>query len=341
MNATAQTLEYLELVNHYPSPHNGQPMRLKQIGDGKFELFFMRSRGLQSSDISYIFSFTSMGVFVEHMRLAARALGHDFAFTPSLPKAAAIHGDGLIRVGICKLGWNVGLPDDNLRSVLHSRRTSRKKYTRGVDAATTKLLTDAAAQAAMQLVPLDKTQARQAIWLNQRAVFDDMFDEPVRRELDRWLRYSQSEKLAKRDGLAYDCMEINGRLMKYIVHHPGFLRAPGIAWLLKRYYLRTMTDESSIFYMTAPFASEQQAFIVGTVIMQLWALVAQSGYYLHPFGTVMSNHAAHQDFLRLVSIIDESRAGKYLVFIFRAGVSQPPVASARLPVIEHLLMESA
>ena len=183
-----------------------------------------------------------------------------------------------------------------------------------------------------------RAQARQAVWLNQRAVFDDMFDEPVRRELDHWLRYTKQEKESHKDGLSYDCMELSGKLMKRIVARPGILRMPVISRVIKQYYLRTMSDSSDVFYMMAPFATGKQAFIIGTVIMRIWKTVSEAGCYLHPFGTIMSNHAAHKDFLELAGVDDESRTKRYLVFIYRCGKSERPVRSLRLPYKEHLLM---
>jgi hypothetical protein len=256
-----------------------------------------------------------------------------------LPEERTLKGNGIVRFARCALVWNTREKDDRLRDTLLFRQTSRKKYDQAPDDALVRRLVSIATTSHVRLVKLTAAQAKQAIWLNQRAVFDDMFDEPVRRELDHWLRYSSVEKEAKRDGLSYDCMELNGRLMKYSVTHPRILRAPGIAPVVKRYYLRTMADKSSIFYMLAPFGNEQEAFDVGVTIMKLWKEVAAAGNYLHPFGTIMSNQAAHRDFLRLVRVTKESRDNSYLVFIFRCGMSERPAPSLRLPCYQHLIME--
>ncbi len=331
--------EFLELINRYPSPHNGQPIRLKQTSNEAFELYFDKSRGLQAADISFIFSFVSMGVFVEHMRLCAQALGHGFIYTSLLPSEKELHGNGTILFARCRVDWNGAKKDMRLQQTLRFRQTSRKKYYEGPSVELVDCIQRIASDNRMRLSELDAAQAVQAIWLNQRAVFDDLRDEPLRRELDHWLRYTQAEKQHKKDGLAYDCMELNGRFMKYTVDHPGILRAPGISQFLKQYYLRTMKDASSVFYMMAPFGSEQNAFDVGMVIMKIWKEVAEAGDYLHPFGTIMSNHAAHGDFLRLIGEDHESRERSYLVFIFRCGKSKPPIPSLRLPYTEHLIME--
>ena len=184
---------------------------------------------------------------------------------------------------------------------------------------------------------MNRADTHQAIWLNQRAVFDDMFDDAVRRELNHWLRYSKAEKQAKKDGLSYDCMELNGAAMKFIVKHYRLLRMPGVSKLLKRYYLRTMSDNSDAYYLLTPFSNEQEAFDVGTAVMQIWEAVARQRYYLHPFGTIMSNQAAHDDFLKLAHIQHEDIHKNFLVFIYRCGKSEKPHQSLRLPVQDHLL----
>jgi hypothetical protein len=331
--------DLLRLANLYPSPHNGQPVRLKRTGPDTFEAYFEKSRGLRAADVSYIFSFVSMGVFLEHMSLSAAALGHGFSYKTHLPEESDLRGSGLARFATCYLKWGSRKADDDLLDSLGFRQTSRKKYKAGASSELAGSMARIASDEGMELGHLVGRQASQAIWLNQRAVFDDMSDEPVRRELDHWLRYTKKEKESRKDGLAYDCMELNGGLMKRIVDHPGILKAPVVSWLLKQYYLRTMSDSSDVFYMLAPFGDEQQAFDAGTVIMRIWKTVSDDRSYLHPFGTIMSNHAAHRDFLELAGVRDESRASRYLVFIFRCGKSAPPVRSLRIPYKEHLLME--
>lgn len=331
-------IDFFELINTYPSPHNGQPVRLKQISDNQFEVYFQKERGLQSADISFIFSFVSMGVFVEHVTTVAQALGHHLTHRLNLPLENDLHGTGLAKFADLSIEWNAEEPNPLLLKALQFRQTSRKKYYEPLPGKLVEDIIEIAQNNAMTLTKLSSQQAKHTIWLNQRAVFDDMFDPPVRQELDHWLRYSQEEKELKRDGLAYDCMELNGPLMKYIIHHPGWLRAPILSSIIKQYYLRTMTDKSDVFYMMAPFQTEAQSFAIGAVIARIWIALSLQGYYLHPFGTIVSNDAAHQDFLKLVQTDTESR-NNYLVFIFRAGKSATPVRSLRLEYDKHLIME--
>lgn len=336
MDKNQNLTELLELANHYPSPHNGQPIRA-QVDNDRITLFFDKNRGLQATDISYIFSFVSMGVFVEHIKLCAQALGHSLEVELKLPKESDLKGEGLAKFAVCDIKWDTSGKDEDLIKTIQNRQTSRKKYSDGVPLQLQQKLADTAAKHKMKLVPLGEKQGHETIWLNQRAVFDDLFDEPVRKELNHWLRYNKREKQEKKDGLAYDCMELSGSMLKYIVKHPSFLRWPLISSILKHYYLRTMIDASTVFYLQAPFNNEQQSFNIGVAVMDIWITCSQQDYYIHPFGTIVSNRQAHQDFLNLTHITDESRETGYVCFIFRAGKSEPPVRSLRLAINEHLM----
>jgi hypothetical protein len=329
--------ELLELANHYPSPHNGQPIELRQLDEHNFDIYFQKERGLQAAEVSYLFSYVTMGVFITHLSLCAEALGHEFSYTLELPPLSSLRGEGTVQFASCRIEFSKTSGNKELLDTLVFRQTSRKKYFQGVDAQLSEEMISIAAQKDLQLVKMNRPDTHQAIWLNQRAVFDDMFDDAVRKELNHWLRYDKQEKESKKDGLAYDCMELNGRAMRFIVKHYKILRMPGISWLLEKYYLRTMSDNSDAYYLLTPFSNEQEAFEVGVAIMKIWEAVAAKGYYLHPFGTIMSNVAAHDDFLRLAHIEHEDIHKNFLVFIYRAGKSEKPHASLRLPVKEHLL----
>ncbi len=330
-------IKLLELANHYPSPHNGQPIRVEESGDTEFELYFELDRGLQATEISFLFSYVTMGVFMEHLELCAQALGHTITHRLTLPSLELMKGQGDVLFAQCSIAYDIHQPDEGVKQTILFRQTSRKKYSAGIDSSISDQTIKLASGMGMELVKMDRPGGHQAIWLNQRAVFDDMFDDDVRKELNHWLRYNKAEKEAKMDGLSYDCMEINGRTLKFIVQHYKILRMKGIDWCLKRYYLRTMSDDSDVYYMRTPFSTEKEAYDVGVALMKIWYLLAAQGYYLHPFGTIMSNQAAHRDFLTLIGVQHEDRQKNFLVFIYRAGSSEPPTRSLRLPIEQHLI----
>ncbi len=70
--------------------------------------------------------------------------------------------------------------------------------------------------------------------------------------------------------------------------------------------------------------------------MDIWIDLTKAGHYLHPFGTVVSNDKAHADFCKVVGLQNESRDTNYVSFIFRAGASEKPIESERVPVAKHM-----
>ncbi len=326
----------LELANLYPSPHNGQPITLQTISPTNYEAYFNHERGLQSTEISFLFSFVTMGVFAAHLEACGRALGHTISIEQQLPKRDSLHTEGKSQFAVISITWNTQPPDTQLEQDIRTRQTSRKKYRRGLTTTERQSLTQIASHDDIQLHLLPHEVGQEIIWLNQRAVFDDMFVPAVREELNHWLRYSHQEKTTTRDGLSYDCMELNGQLLKFIVNHYPILRVPVLSWCIKQYYLRTMRDDSTVGYLAAPFRTEQNAFLIGKTIMQLWLSLTRNNYYLHPFGTIVANPDAHRDFLSLVAATEEAEES-FVVFIFRAGASDPPIRSERIPYNQHLI----
>lgn len=328
--------QFLELVRTYPSPHNGQPMVMKKTENG-YGIYFQTDRGLTATPISYLFSFVTVGVFFRHVELCAKALGHSLTLQLALPPVERMGEKATeLYCGEVSIAWNTSPADETLALALHFRQTSRKKYQAGLTTEECHML-EGLTPSDQRLHFLDREAVHEAVWLNQRAVFDDMFDPAVRDELAHWLRFSHDEKVTKRDGLSYDCMELDGRALRFIVKHPAILRWPIVAPLLKAYYLRTMRDNSSVGYLLSPFMHENEAYEIGRTVMDIWIELSKRGKYLHPFGTIVSNDQAHEDFTRLVGLNDESRYN-YVVFIFRAGVSEVPVRSERLGR-EHMYNE--
>jgi len=334
---TQLSQEFFELLNRYPSPHNGQPIELRQIDSTHFSLYFETNRGLRAAEVSYLFSFVTMGLFLTYLTMCSEAFGYECDFVAKLPKLEQLKSNGSLRFASCTITPSMKPANAALLQALRFRQTSRKKYSEGLPGALSDRTIAIAARHNMRLVKMNRTDTHQAIWLNQRAVFDDMFDDAVRHELNHWLRYNKAQKETKMDGLAYDCMELNGRVMKFIVKHYKLLHMPGVSGMLKKYYLRTMSDNSDAYYMVAPFSNERESFEIGKTIMQIWAEIAAEGYYLHPFGTIMSNVAAHNDFLNLAHIEHEDIHTNFMVFIYRAGRSEKPHSSLRIPVNKHLL----
>lgn len=328
--------ELLELINRYPSPHNGQPMVLQ--GDGvNLTVSFETQRGLQATPISYLFSFVTIGVFIRYVELCCKALGHAINVDLQLPGVHEMAAKGVLTCGAIEITYDAAERDDALREAILFRQTSRKKYHTGLSGEEKSSVQSVADGHGLQHHFMDASAAHHTIWLNQRAVFDDMFDPAVRHELGHWLRFDHDEKVTKKDGLSYDCMELSGSALRFAIDHYKVLRWPIVAPLLQQYYLRTMKDASDVGYVQAPFESENDAYEIGRCVIDVWIELSRHGKYLHPFGTIVSNDQAHADFVRMAGITEESRKQNYVVFIYRAGESDVPVKSERIDIQTHLM----
>jgi hypothetical protein len=252
-----------------------------------------------------------------------------------------MNSNKVLHCGHINLQFDAHEPNDELKNAIENRQTSRKKYTASLlESEKEKLVRMCNDEYGFSLKFLSKKLSHKVIWLNQRAVFDDMFNEPVRKELDHWLRYNSEEKSKTQDGLAYDCMELSGGLLHFFVKHYRLLHWPLIKQILKQYYLRTMKDSSSVGYIMAPFKTEKQSYEIGRCIIDVWLDITKEGKYLHPFGTIVANEEAHSDFVNMTgNQSTESRNDNFVVFIFRAGQSPKPVESLRIPYKEHLYVD--
>jgi hypothetical protein len=99
------------------------------------------------------------------------------------------------------------------------------------------------------------------------------------------------------------------------------LRIPGVAALLKQYYLRTMADKSDVFYLLTPLTTPEQAFKLGVTVMRIWQALSAREYYL-------------------IDLPQRPFPESGLAFVFRGGESPEPVRSLRLPYARHLLLDS-
>lgn len=332
-----QRTQFISLLNRYPSPHNGQPMTLELGDDGSYSVYFDTSRGLTATPISTLFSFVTIGVFFRYIEQCATATGLKALLDVQLPRVEEMNSGKSLLCGTFRIEQDSEGPDTGLMTALLFRQTSRKKYHEGLNAQDKGALEAIDTKKDIKLRFLDHTDSMQTAWLNQRAVFDDMFNPDVRDELKHWMRFDAKEKTTKKDGLAYDCMELSSASLKFVFRHYRILHWPLIKSLLRHYYIRTMKDDSTVGYVVAPFEQEDQSYEIGRRVMDLWVELSRREKYLHPFGTIVSNDDAHRDFAKLVGIADEDRAKNYVVFIFRAGRSEKPVESERIEINDHLL----
>jgi hypothetical protein len=147
--------ELLEFANHYPSPHNGQPIELKMAGKEKLDAYFMKERGLQAAEVSFLFSYVTMGVFLYHLSMCAKGLGHKVNYSLHLPPVETLRGSGTEKFASIHIEYSKNPPNKELLKVIKFRQTSRKKYSEGVNDALSQTMIDIASRAKLELVKMN------------------------------------------------------------------------------------------------------------------------------------------------------------------------------------------
>ena len=341
-DAGALWLDIVEDVRWYPSPHNSQPMKLRAISETMAQVYYDLDLGLPAEPFGIPFAHVCAGVFLESLSVVAAARGY-------LTIEALDHSemdfdavDRLHLIGTVRL--EPANQEDETRAaarrrlaVFRSRQTSRRPYDyRLVDDG---ILTAAASIAAEQGYDFRSTaDARKVsalVKINQKTLFSDLRNDAVYAEILQWLRFSKDEAAAKADGLSAETMIMPGRALRFAMRNRRLWSFPIIGGLIRNMYLRTMRGVRQLGWLEGPFAGPSDFLEAGRTFMRVWLFFTESGVYLHPFGTVITNPGSHADFVAEAGIHESGNRMAWM--LFRFGYSSTPPTAHRRPATSMLL----
>jgi hypothetical protein len=101
--------------------------------------------------------------------------------------------------------------------------------------------------------------------------------------------------------------------------------------LLERLYLSTTRGTATIGWLEGPWATKEDAYTAGKMLLRFWLALTAHGLVLHPFGSVITNPRAHARLGERLGDVDET-----VWLLLRIGYSTEPPESARLPVEDVL-----
>jgi hypothetical protein len=317
----------LDYARWAPSPHNIQPWQLRPLSDDEAELLYLPDRLLPDTDPSGVFTISGLGIFVEHLAIAARGdgldLDVDYPGTPLDPGANGARPFALLRLVHRRV-------DERLeRHLLLERRTSRLPYDgKPVPREALRAVEQVAAQFGHRFSFSSEPETVDwVIGLNSDTMFYDMEDPVARTEVGRWVRFSAREARRRRDGFSPQALGFPGWLLWLFVHARWLFELPGVKQLVRRSYLRTMRGVRTVGWLTGPFATPVEAFAAGRMLARIWLTLTAHGIYLHPFGSVITNRRANA---RLRERIDVDDANGIPWLLVRLGRSAEPPRSLRL-----------
>ena len=334
-NAFENNISWKELLDYArwsPSPHNIQPWKIRIFSVTEAELCYVPERLIPLTDQGNTFMTIGMGIFIENMRIAAEGHGLHLAFSWY---GSAMKSGEATQTAFGKL---LLTPRSNAtpafdKTLILQRKTSRLNYQPCPIKETTLAVLEALVQRQEHrfFSSSRERDVRAIVQLNSATLFRDLNNEQVRSELDKWLRYTDKEATAKKDGLWYHCMRFPGKLMRNFFHHHKAYSHGLIKKVINKYYTHSMDDTKTIGWISGDISSPEACLHAGKMLAQLWLEMTKQNVYMHPFGSVITNAESHAQLKDLLHCPDNTW------FLFRMGYSKTPPASCRLETEELII----
>ena len=325
--------ELAAIARWAPSPHNTQHWRLSVVDATHAVIAYEPSRLLPLTDATGQFQTIGLGIFVEALEIAARSRGLRLRLEG--PPVELDDSTGPVRPFMPVALEPIVEPGEFEASLLRERRTSRIRYNG----------TPVRPQIAAELSGLangsgheiaftsDPAEVAWMVDLNIETLFYDLRHQPARDEIRLWIRKTEREARRARDGFSPKCIGFSGHLINGFFGHHRLFDTPGIRHVIRLMYAQAYRGSATVGWIIGPQAGPQDWFDGGRLLLRFWLGATRAGLVLHPFGSVITNPAAHA---RLVERISIEKAGHEAWLLFRIGQSRTPARSLRLPVEEIL-----
>jgi hypothetical protein len=224
-----------------------------------------------------------------------------------------------------------GFAPDFDRALILDRKTSRLPFDgRLVDNSTMASLGQIARAFGNELTwSSDRKLVEWVLELNRSTLFADLDDAPTRGELRRWIRTSDEEAERHADGLWSNCLRFPGWLLRaFFDDHETW----GRGWRARvsgEMLVNGMHGTRSVAWWSGPFDTPADWIATGRVLGRSWLEMTRRGVCLHPFGSVVTNPAAHARLLERLGISEGADSRLWL--LARVGHSRTAPRSHRVP----------
>lgn len=327
-------LELMELARWCPSVHNLQPHLLKIINAKEAEIFYNPNKLLPIGDPDSIFATVAMGIFIDHLSIAAHPFGYEVVIT-ELFEPINICRKANTRFAKIKLIPYSGnqLLDSKL---IYKRRTARVGYSK--KNINKKLLDTFKTEhigSSHFYFSQDEKRIEQLARINQETLFEDLADNKNREELLHLFRFSKAEASKYKYGLWSRCMGFPGKLMKSVFKHPNFWGKGISKKLIGEYYTSSYRNTKTIGWIEGPFTNTKDWLLAGKTMSRFWLNLTRHNIYMQPMGSLVTNKSAYQ---KLNTLLDTgSNDSRKIWLVFRMGYSKTPCRSFRLKTEELII----
>jgi len=334
---TTQSNIWPEIVDYArwcPTVHNLQPHKVRILSPTDALLYYDTARLLPVEDPACRFTTAAMGIFIEHLSIAAGI--YNLKVDYQILRDINITDKGVIAFARLKL-----VPAEKRevlkRELIKKRRTSRLHYdgvaigTGVIDA----MKTEAAGFGHQLYSTLDKGLVNYIIDLNQKTLFEDLESDATRRELNGLFRYDQHEAETHKDGLWAACMNFPGWLMRSVFQHHQKWDHGIKKTLIKGFYKASFHGTTTLGWFAGRFTTTPELLMAGRMLARNWLFLTSRNIYIQPFGSLITNPDAYKTMKEKLNLQGTSQ----LWMIFRMGYSKEPARSYRLD-LKDILIES-
>lgn len=315
----------LELGRYAPTPHNTQWYFLHALDEETAKIGIDNLIRLPHTDPDDQFRFTGLGVFVRHLELAAKAVGFSIesSFSMSDEQYPVV-----VRI-IAKQS-----PNNAILKLIKKRQTSRLAYKE-------KPINDEAIEALCQLtdnknsvhISTDKKVINSVLELNNRVLMNDLRKKGIGNELNDWIRYSKRAQIKYQNGFTPETLATPAwKVWLVFKFRHIILIGPLKKWLTNHYFKQNRT--STVGWIDGPLKTPQEQYDAGRFMMEVWMKVTEYGYYMQPYGSIITNPEVRNIFLD--DIGQSEKNGNMVWLAFRIGLSSKPAQSPRKNIKEYL-----
>lgn len=326
--------ELIDVARWAPTIHNLQPHQIKVISENEAQLFYDPKRLLPVEDPDSKFTTVALGVFIEHLSIAAAPFGHKVIIS-NLYAPVSIKSTEPTLFATLKL---VGSEqrEELKQKLIFERRTSRTDYNgERINKSTIQRIQKEAQKFDHEFFYSSERKIVDfVVKLNEETLFEDLASKPTRDELYRLFRYNKNEAKKNKDGLWTKCMGFSGPITKSIFKNykkwtKGFRKK-----LLKKYYMSTFKGTSTVCWFGGHFDTTEEWIQSGRMFARNWLVMTDESAYIHPFGSLITNLNANR---KINAKLTNPQSPKKIWMIFRAGYSKTPTRSFRLSTDQILI----
>lgn len=324
--------EIVDYARWCPSVHNMQPHKVKVVSANEAVLFCDTTRLLPVEDPDCRFCTAAMGIFIEHLSIAAAS--HSLTIAYELLNDIMIGDKGLVAFANLKL-VPTSTKEVLNRELIKQRRTSRLHYDGSlVNYHVIDYMKNVAADFNQDFYSTtDKGLVDFIIDQNQRTLFEDIDSDAGRNELDSIFRYDTDEAKTRKDGLWSVCMNFPGGLMRSVFQHYQKWDYGLKKDLIRRFYVSSFKGTTNLGWFAGGFNNTPEWVNGGRMLARNWLFLTSQGLYIQPFGSLITNKNAYKKMSEKLNLLGE----KKLWMIFRIGYSKEPARSYRLDLKDILI----